>query len=101
MTATSFTREALIAAGFTPTTYNGQDGEYLVKTVPIERLPAAGARLVDEDFNLSGMDADTEVVPDGTVQLYIPDADHLDDRQPVDSEAGRAMLADAMAARGE
>jgi hypothetical protein len=91
-------RETLVAGGFVPTRYEGQEGEFLVKRVPIERMPEAGKRLVDEDLIMSGMDAVTEICPDGNVQLYIPDADVLDDRQPAESDAGRAMIADAIAA---
>lgn len=94
-------RASLIAGGFQPTRYANQEGEFLVKRVPIERMPKAGARLVDEDLVQSGMDAITEICPDGTVQLYIPDCDVLDDRQPVESDAGRAMIADAIAAATE
>jgi hypothetical protein len=98
MSETTIDREAMIAGGFVPTTYARQEGEFLVKRVPIECMPEAGARLVDEDLIQSGMDAITEICPDGTVQLYIPDCDVLDDRQPVNSDAGRTMIADAIAA---
>ena len=91
-------RETLLAGGFVPTTYEGQAGEFLVKSVPISSMPYAGEHLVDNDMVYPEFTGITEVIPVGMVQMYIPEADYLEGPVPLESDEGQALLRDALAA---
>ena len=52
-------REQLIAAGFQPARYEGQDGEFLVKRVKIASMPKA-RELIDDDLICGDMEARSE-----------------------------------------
>lgn len=91
-------RQTLIDAGFKPTRYEGQEGEFLAKVVKVERMPYAGEHLVDNDFIYGDMDAVTEVTPDSRVQLFVADVDYVEGPWPLDSEEAQALLRDAVAA---
>ena len=90
----------LIAGGFVRTTYPRQEGEFLTKKVLVSQMPYANEHLVDGDFIHADMEAVTELVPDGTVQLSIAGADYVEGPHPVGSEEGIALLNDALAAPG-
>lgn len=91
-------RDQLIAAGFKPTTYEGQAGEFLTKRCRVEDMPYAHEHVEDGDMVLGTMEAITEVTPDGRVQLLISDADYVEGPIAVDSDEGQALIADAVAA---
>lgn len=87
-------RDSLVQHGFAPTRYDGQDGEYLTKRLAVDALANLGPDLIRfADLDPSEL-AIVEVCPDGTVQLYIPAADLLHGRHPLDSDSGRAYIAD-------
>lgn len=88
----------LMNAGFIPVRYAGQTGEFLAKTVKVERLPYANANLVDNYYILGEMLATTEVIPDGRVQFCIGDADYVEGPHSFDSDEAQALLKDAVAA---
>lgn len=94
----AFDRETLIQHGFVPTRYEGQEGEYLTKQVGVENLPALGRELIDHELVHPGDLAIIEVCPNATVQFYVPGADLLVGREPVESNAARIWLSDAIAA---
>lgn len=89
------TREELIANGFNPVTYPGQEGEFLSKTLKASDMPSFYDDVVDFD---TVFDTDTvivEVTPMNTVQLVVLDSDYAEEGVPVDSEEGMALLRDA------
>ena len=88
-----------VAAGFVPTTYEGQEGEFLTKKVRVEQMPYAAKHLIDDDSIFGTFEAITEVIPGGRVQLYIPDADYAEGPVPIGSEEGQALINDALAAK--
>lgn len=88
----------LALAGFSPMTYEGQPGEFLSKTVPVDHLPYSSRNLIDNDWIFGDMLATTEVTLDGRVQLCVGDADYFEGPFPFDSEEGQALLKDAIAA---
>lgn len=92
-------RIQLIAAGFKPATHEGQVGEFLAKRCRVEDMPYAHAHVEDGDMVLGTMQAITEITPEGHVQMLIADADYVEGPIPVDSDEGRALIADAMAAK--
>lgn len=92
-------KEVLIAGGFVPTGYPGQEGEFLTKHTTVESLPYAGANLVNNDMIHGDSEAVTEVIPSGMVQLHIPDADYVEGPYEAGSEEAIALLKDALAAR--
>lgn len=92
-------RNEIIAGGFVPTAYDGLEGEFLTKRVRIDLMPHASEHLIDHDTVLPETEAITEVIPDGTIQFYIPDADYLDGPVKIDSAEGQALLHDALAAK--
>lgn len=92
-------REQLIAAGFQPTMYEGQEGEFLVKSVKVEAMPYAREHLIDNEMIFGDMQASTEVTPDGRVQLVIADADYVEGPIALETEEGRALLGDALEAQ--
>ncbi len=89
-------RQALIAAGFVVTRYDGDPDEYLTKRQPVETLPYANEHIVDGEFVVEGMTAITEVLPDGSVQLLISEADYHEGPHPAGSEDAQALLKDAL-----
>lgn len=91
-------RSELIANGFKPTTYEGQVGEFLTKRCRVEDMPYSHAHVEDGDIILGAMEAITEVTPDGRVQMMIAAADYVEGPVPVDSDEGRALINDAVAA---
>ncbi len=98
--------ERLISGGFVRTTYEGQEGVFLTKRVPLERMPDAFPRLKDDECIEGTSEAVTEVIPPcrvigpkPMVQLHVPDADYVEGPYLVDSDAGRALIEDALAAR--
>lgn len=91
-------KQELIAAGFVPTVYPGQAGEFLAKRVLVKQMPYACEHLVDNDQIFGDMFAVTELTPDGQVQMLIEDADYIEGPIAADSEEGVALLKDAMAA---
>lgn len=88
----------LIAAGFVPTRYEDQKGEFLTKRCRVEDLPYANEHLVDNDFIYGDMVAVTEIIPGGSIQFLVTDADYVEGPVPLDSEEGQALLKDAIAA---
>ena len=86
-------RDALLAAGFKPVTYEGLSGECFTKRQRVDTLPYASESLVDGEYVTEGMMAVTEVLPDGRVQLLISDADYVEG--PVSGEEAIALLKDA------
>lgn len=91
-------REQLVAAGFVPTTYEGQEGEFLVKRTKVEDMPYAREHLIDNDFIYGYMEAVTEVTPDRRVQLMIAEVDYVEGPVALDTEEGATLLGDAVAA---
>lgn len=79
-------------------TVAGPGGEFLVSRCRVELMPPAGEHLVGFCRIEEGMDALTEITPDGRVQLYIPDANYLAGPVPFDSAGGVARVNDALAA---
>lgn len=92
-------KEYLVSGGFVPTTYDGQDGEFLTKRVCVGNMPHAAEHLIDGDLIFGSSEAVTEIIPGDLVQFHIPDADYLDGPVPVDSDEGQALIRDALAAR--
>ena len=88
-------REQLIAAGFTPVHYTGQDGEFLALTVPAELMPEVTDEVVSCVTEYEGMEVITEVCPNGVVQRYIPDLD-LAWQFEVDTEEAHQLLESAI-----
>ena len=91
-------RQALIDAGFKPTTYEGDAGEYLTKRQPVSTLPYANEHIVDGEYVSEDMVAVTEVLPDGSVQMSIADADYVEGPHPAGSQEAEDLLKDALAA---
>ncbi len=91
----SHTREKLLAAGFMPTVYQGQNGEYLAKELKASQMPYFMAHIVDNEIVYESDRIVVEVCPNDTVQLADQDADYFEDPVPLDSEEGRALLTDA------
>ena len=60
----------LLAGGFVPTIYEGQDGEFLTKKCPVESLPYSDEQLINNKTIYGNDEAVTEVMPDGRVQPY-------------------------------
>ena len=86
-------RTALLAAGFESVTNGAFAGESFKKRQPIETLPYANDHVVDGEYVTEGMMAITEVLPDGRVQLRIPDGDYIEG--PVSGEEALGLLKDA------
>lgn len=87
---------SLSALGFTAVTCGGPVTFYRRYTV-VGSMPALSLTVDGHRFMADSM-AITEVRPDGTVSLIIPETDHADSadaRQP----AGQALLKDAIAGR--
>jgi len=89
-------RQVLIEGGFVPTRYDGDPGEYLTKSQAVETLPYTGTHAVDGDYIVEGMRAVTEVLPDGSVQLCIADADYVEGPYAAGSEEAIGLLKDAL-----
>lgn len=94
--------EELKAQGFVPTAYPGQGGDFLTKRMPVAAMPEA-SRLIDDEFITENSEAITEIIfPNAglaatlMVQLHVPDADYVERPVPLDSEAGRNLIADAI-----
>jgi hypothetical protein len=84
-------RQTLIAGGFVPTNYEGQEGEFLSKRQPVETLAYMA------DHAIEGMMATTEVLPDGRIQLSVDNGEgYLEGPHPAGSEEGIALLKDAL-----
>lgn len=90
-------REELIELGFTPTHYQGQEGEFLVLKTKIEMIESVRTMLAGDDYFEDGTEVIIDVCPGGQIQLYVSDAD-FHDNYPIDSDGGRALLAEAVAA---
>lgn len=86
------TEQELIAHGFVPTKYEGQEGIFLVKKGKVRDFPYSAEHLVDEDYIFGDSEAILDVTPDGQIQFYIPDSDYLEGPYPLDSELGRGLL---------
>lgn len=90
-------RKALITAGFVPTEYPSQEGEFLVKTTRVHQMPSRNVMLQMDIFENNHV-VITEVCPDRKVQVYLPEIDVLVCRHPVDSDKGQVLIQEAMAA---
>lgn len=88
----NISKEQLLSAGFVPTLYEGQDGEFMVMQRKIEEFPYAKEHLIDGGYLCEGMLAILEVSPAGLIQFYIPEADYLEGPVPLDSEEGLALF---------
>lgn len=86
----------LMKSGFSPVHYEGQCGEFLTKTVQVDRLAYSSEYLVGDSAIFSDTMATTEVIPDGRVQLCIGDADYVQGPHDFHSEEGQALIRDAM-----
>ena len=95
MTTPVITREILLASGFEPTRYEGQEGEFLLKKLRVGDMPYAREHIVDGDNIYDTMMAYVEVIPGDQVQFFIEEAEYLDGPVPVSSEAGMSLLVDA------
>lgn len=87
---------ALLALGFTAVTYSGPGTFYRRDTV-IGSMPMLQKAIDGDRFVADGV-AVTEVRPDGTVSLLIPDTGHAEEadaRRP----DGQALLRDSIAGR--
>lgn len=89
----------MLANGFVRKSYPSQEGEFIAKTVAVERLPYA-EKMIDGDYIAEGMKSTTELCPDGKVQLSIDDADYVEAYQ-FDSDEGLALVNDALLAIGD
>lgn len=95
------TVEDLLANGFKWKEYEGQPGQFLVKTTTVEKLPTLGERMIDDDWCYGDMEITIEMIslemrPDPHVQFCIPDIDYFEDSIPFDSEEGQSLLRDAI-----
>jgi len=91
----AITNEQLVANGFKPVEYKKQEGVFYAKTLKAADMPYFSEHVVDDMYVF---DCDTivvEVCPDGRVQLVDQDTHYVEEAVPVDSEEGRALLADA------
>ena len=96
-----YSKEELITAGFLLVKYEGQNGDFLSKTVKAEDMSYAGEHLVDSDYIYGDMLATTEVTPDNKVQLSIMDADYVEGPVDFESEEGQFLLKDAVESKIE
>ena len=87
----------LLNAGFIATTYAGQEGAFFVRRTRASDMPYLGKQ-IDGDFILEDSIVVTEVIPNGRVQVSIPETGYLE--EPVDaiSEEGQGALRDCLAA---
>lgn len=100
--------ERLISGGFVRTTYEGQEGIFLTKRVSLERMPAAFLRIKGDEFIDGSSESVTEIIPPSRVSgpkpmvhLHVPDADYVEGPYLVESDDGKALIEDALAARQE
>ncbi|MBA1280280.1 hypothetical protein [Stutzerimonas stutzeri] len=83
--------ENLLKMGFTPTTYEGQDGVFYTKKIKASDVPYLAEKVVDDDV-LFGDDLVTYCVcPDGEVQLVYGDQY---EKGHMFSPEGQALLLD-------
>lgn len=96
-------REDLLKAGFVPTHYARQEGEFLVHRVAIKDLPDAQRRAMPQypEFWDDDDELITEIIPDGRVQLVYPSADDVEGPHWVTSKEGRRLIADAISISNE
>lgn len=91
-------RAELIAHGFAPTRFPEQDGEFLLANITLGAMPDASGRLIDDFVFYDDTPVIVEILPDATIRLFVPDADYIEDPDPLESEAGLLLLADTVAA---
>ena len=61
-------------------------------------LPYANEHIVDGEYVSEDMIAVTEVLPDGSVQMSIADADYVEGPHPAGTDEANALLKDAIGA---
>lgn len=93
------TIDDLLANGFEWKEYKGQPGLFLTKTSMLNKMPALGQRMIDDDWCHGDMEVVVEMIsleicPDAHVQFCIHDADYFEDAVPFDSEEGQSLLRD-------
>jgi hypothetical protein len=87
--------ENLIANGFNPVTYDGQDGTFYAKRLAASSMPNFYKNVVDNEIVFDSDDIVVEVCPNWCVQLVDQDSDYFEEGVPVDSPEGHALLIDA------
>jgi hypothetical protein len=95
--------QALIAGGFVPVRYDGQEGEFLTRHSKVHDLPYAREHLVDGDYIDAEMSCCTEIIPPDAngvvrVQFSISEADYMEGPWEISTDEGQALLKDALAA---
>lgn len=84
--------EALVAAGFVETHYEGQEGVFYTKRLRAADMPFARDFIIDNDSVFPEDEVVLEVTPDRCVQLVVPAGDYIEPAVSVDSERGLDML---------
>lgn len=87
----------LLSAGFIATTYAGQAGVFFVRRTKASDMPYLRGQ-IDGEIIYEDSIVVTEVIPNGRVQVSIPETGYLE--EPVDaiSEEGQGALRDCLSA---
>lgn len=89
------TTDQLIANGFKPVQYEGQDGTFFTKVLKASAMPRFSKNVVDGETVFDTDNIVIEVIPNGFVQLVDQNSDYFEEGVSVDSQAGRDLLEDA------
>lgn len=87
-----FTREDLPALGFKETTYEEQEGTFLIWRSTVEKVPYSRDNLMDSDVYAPGAAVVVELTPSGEIYFYIPEPDHLEGSYPLTSKEGQELV---------
>jgi len=94
------TRAGLLAAGFLPVRYAGDEGVFYRRDTRVETMPYLG-RQVDNEVIFGSCVAITEVRPDGMVQLHVHETDYSEEAVDARSDEGQGLLRDAADGQAE
>lgn len=87
--------KALEAAGFMETKYDELDGLSYTKHLKASDVPYIREFFIDHESVFEDSEVVIEVTPDGRVQRFIPDADHVAGPVLVESDEGISLLREA------
>lgn len=91
----SITNDQLIANGFKPVNYDGQEGTFYTKILKASAMPRFSKHVVDGETVFDTDNIVVEILPNGSVQLVDQDSDYVEEAVSVDSQAGCDLLEDA------
>lgn len=89
-------KKALIAAGFTPRTYEGQEGEFYVVERPAEAFAFCRLHVIDNEWVTGDMLTAIEICPGSLIQIYIAEGDYAN-TYGLNTPEGQELLQDALA----